>query len=155
MHRSLHEWDGRVLKKPKKRLRQAQRKLDQALNGPMNEENENLAKEMAELVEILLEQEEVHWLQRSRANWLSHGDRNTSFFHQFASARRKRNYIKKLKDADGDWVEGTDPLKPLIFDYFSNLFSSEVHATDPALLDKVQPRISAQMNAKLLAPLHC
>jgi hypothetical protein len=43
------------------------------LNGPICDENEAKAKEMAQLVEILLEQEEVHWLQRSRANWLSQG----------------------------------------------------------------------------------
>jgi hypothetical protein len=32
------------------------------------------------------------------------------------------------------WVEGTEELKPIILDYFSNLFFSEVEATDPAFL---------------------
>jgi hypothetical protein len=59
----------------------------------MSIENEIIAKEKAALIEILLEQEEVHWQQRSRANWLMQGDRNTSFFQNFASARRKKkNY---------------------------------------------------------------
>jgi hypothetical protein len=62
---------------------------------------------LANLVEILLEQEEIHWLQRSRVNWLSQGDKNTRFFHQFASARRKKNMIKRLKDDSKEWVEGT------------------------------------------------
>ena len=74
LHGSLHEWDKQFLKRPKKRIRKAQRELEQALNGPMNDENEAKAKEQAALVEILLEQEEVHWLQRARANWLMHGD---------------------------------------------------------------------------------
>jgi hypothetical protein len=56
------------------------------MNGPMTDENDAKAKELANLVEILLEQEEIHWLQRSRVNWLSQGDKNTRFFHQFASA---------------------------------------------------------------------
>jgi hypothetical protein len=77
---------------------------------------------MVSLVELLLEQEEIHWFQRSRSNWLQFGDRNTSFFHHYASARRKKNYIKKLLNDDNDWVEGTSALKPLILDYFSNLF---------------------------------
>jgi hypothetical protein len=46
----------------------------------MNNENELIAKERATLIELLLEQEEVHWAQRSRANWLMQGGRNTSFF---------------------------------------------------------------------------
>jgi hypothetical protein len=36
----------------------------------MTDDNEKKAKESANLIEILLEQEEVHWLQSSRANWL-------------------------------------------------------------------------------------
>jgi hypothetical protein len=36
----------------------------------MNDENEVIAKEQANLIELLLEQDEVYWAQRSRANWL-------------------------------------------------------------------------------------
>jgi hypothetical protein len=64
----------------------------------MNDKNEIVAKEMAALVDMLLEQQKIHWMQRSRANWLRQGDRNTSFFHNFASARRKKNFISKLKN---------------------------------------------------------
>jgi hypothetical protein len=117
----------------------------------MNDENEAIAKEMAALIDLLLEQEETHWMQRSRANWLKHGDRNTTFFHNFASARRKKNFIKKLKDRE-DWVEGTDALKPLIFDYFNQLFSSEVNQIDPEMLEKVTLRVTENMNERLLAP---
>ena len=67
-------------------------------------------------IEILLEQEEIYWAQRGHAKWLRHGDRNTNFFHQFASAHRCRNLIKRLKDNNNAWVEGNEKLKPLIFD---------------------------------------
>jgi hypothetical protein len=72
------------------------------MNEPMTDENEKIAKEMTDLVEMLLQQEEVHWLQRSRANWLTQGDRNTNFFHQFATALRKKNLIKRLKDPNDE-----------------------------------------------------
>jgi hypothetical protein len=152
MHDSLHAWDSHVLRKPKRRLHKAQRELEKAMNGPISDENESKAKEMADLIELLLEQDEVYWAQRSRADWLQFGDRNTSFFHNFASARRKKNRITKLKNDDGDWVEGTDPLKPLILNYFANLFTSEVQGTDPAILEKVPARVDDSMNEKLLAP---
>ncbi|XP_071681651.1 uncharacterized protein [Lolium perenne] len=152
MHNALHAWDRAVLKEPKHRLRQTQNKLEKTLNGPMTTENEVLAKEMADLVELLLEQEEIHWLQRSRANWLQSGDRNTSFFHNFASARRKKNHIKKLLNDDNVWVEGTAPLKALVLNYFSNMFTSEVQDVDPMVLEKINPRIDDAMNEKLMFP---
>jgi hypothetical protein len=49
--------------------------------GPMTDENELIAKETTALIELLLEQEEIHWQQRSQVNSLQQGDRNTSFFH--------------------------------------------------------------------------
>jgi hypothetical protein len=38
------------------------------MDGDISDENEAKAKEMANLIEILLEKEEVYWAQRSRAN---------------------------------------------------------------------------------------
>jgi hypothetical protein len=151
MHASLHAWDKEILQKPKRRLKNAQRKLERALTGPLSEENETIAKEQSALIELLLEQDEVHWMQRSRANWLQQGDRNTAFFHQFATARRKKNMIKKLKH-NNIWVEGNAALKPIVKDYFSNLFSSEVQDVNPELLDKIQPKVTEIMNESLVAP---
>jgi hypothetical protein len=82
---------------------------------------------------------------------MQYGDRNTSFFHQFATARRKRNFIKRLKHED-NWVDGTAALKPIVLQYFANLFTSEVQVTDPELLEKIQPRVTVHMNERLLAP---
>lgn len=97
MHSQFHDWDQRVLKKPKKRLRKAQRELEAAMSGPMNDENEERRKELAELVKYLLELEEIQCMQRSRVNWLKFGDRNTAFFQTFRVVRQKKNYIKKIK----------------------------------------------------------
>ena len=81
-------------------------------------------KELAKEVKFLLEQEEIRWAQRSRLNWLQHGDENTSYFHNFASATRKKNEIKKLKNDSGIWREGDAVLNPMISQYFAGLFST-------------------------------
>ena len=107
MHDQFHVWDQSVLKKPKKRLRKARRELEKIMSGPMNDESELKRKELSELIEFLLELEEIHVMQRSRAEWLKHGDRNTSFFQAFASARHKKNLIKKINDDQGNVMEGT------------------------------------------------
>jgi hypothetical protein len=43
-------------------------------------------------------------------------------------------------------------LKPLICDYFTNLFTSEVQVTYPAVLDIIQPKVTQDMNDRLMAP---
>jgi hypothetical protein len=78
------------------------------------------SEEMTNLIELLLEQEEVYWSRRSSANWIQHGDRNTTFFHNFAMARRKKNSIQKLKDENNNWLGGMDELKPHALNLFSN-----------------------------------
>jgi hypothetical protein len=74
------------------------------------------------------------------------------FFHNFASVRRKENYIRRLRNDENDWVEGTNLLKPLVQQYFSNLFISEVNETDHVLLDKIMPKMTPLMNEQLLGP---
>lgn len=51
----------------------------------------------------LLQREETMWKQRSRANWLTDGDKNTSFFHKMASGRHKRNAIEKVMNHNNHW----------------------------------------------------
>ena len=76
--------------------------------GPTNIDSLSRQKEIVVLIENLLDQEEIFWLQRGRENWLMHGDQNISFFHNAATARKKRNDIKKLLDDTGVWRQDTE-----------------------------------------------
>lgn len=39
---------------------------------------------------------ELKWKQRSRCRWIAEGDRNTRFFHSFASSRLRRNLVLEI-----------------------------------------------------------
>jgi hypothetical protein len=95
--------------------------------------------------------EEMHWTQRSRVDWLKYGDRNTNYFHNAASARRKKNQINKLIDDNGNHIEGTTYLNPLVSDYFAGLFTTEVDESDPVLLSRMIPKVTEQINNGLVA----
>jgi hypothetical protein len=49
-------------------LRAAQRELEQLMIGPINQQTDARKYELAALIEKIVEQEEIHWNQRSRAN---------------------------------------------------------------------------------------
>jgi hypothetical protein len=114
VQKALHAWDGTVLKKPRARLRALARQLEDVIKGELSEENSKRQEELTEEIERILEQEEIYKMQRSRVNWLTHGDRNSAFFHNYAKARKKKNLIVKLKDDNGVWREGDAMIKPII-----------------------------------------
>jgi hypothetical protein len=78
-----------VLKGPKQTLRKAQWELEILMRGPITTETDQQKHHLAKLVEIILELEEIKWQQRSRANWLQNGDKNTGFFSQICLGSEK------------------------------------------------------------------
>nr|XP_027121394.1 uncharacterized protein LOC113738404 [Coffea arabica] len=46
-------------------------------------------------------EEEKHWQQKSRIQWLKEGDKNTKFFHASVQGRRRRNSLHKLQKRMG------------------------------------------------------
>ncbi|MBA0551047.1 hypothetical protein Golob_021950 [Gossypium lobatum] len=48
-----------------------------------------------------IEKDERYWEQRARVNWLKLGDKNTVLFHNLATQRRRRNFIRKMHHEDG------------------------------------------------------
>lgn len=67
--------------------------------------------------QVILLQEELLWLQKSRNDWLKVGDPNTNFFHTSTLVRR-RNKIEESMNDDGVWVEGDEELKNLAYNFF-------------------------------------
>ncbi|XP_030494912.1 uncharacterized protein LOC115710701 [Cannabis sativa] len=62
-----------------------------------------------ELVEAYV-QREVFWRQRSKQLWLQEGDNNSKYFHAYATNRRHNDFIAKLKDDNGNWVDWSSGL---------------------------------------------
>lgn len=55
------------------------------------------------VINTLLHQDELFWWQRSRSIWLQVGNKNTKYFHQRASHRRRKNHISRIQDSFGGW----------------------------------------------------
>ncbi|GAU28869.1 hypothetical protein TSUD_293210 [Trifolium subterraneum] len=75
----------------------------------------------------LLQCKELWWSQRSRAMWLKHGDKNTSYFHQKANQRRRRRRNKIDHICDNDGVPHYEPTKieEIMVNHFKTLFETQ------------------------------
>ncbi|XP_050222174.1 uncharacterized protein LOC126672268 [Mercurialis annua] len=110
-------------------------------------------REVEKSLDEMLFQEEIKWKQKSRADWLAFGDKNTGFFHRKASKRRARNKITGLNDAGGNWKENPGEVQSIIQDYFGNLFDSAGPSDEEieAVTRLVKPVITGEMNQMLCA----
>ena len=81
-----------TLLEKKKNLKEAE---ESALKGGNVDFFLQLKAEVAELLRL----EEKMWHQRSHVHWMLSGDKNSSYFHNHASQRFRRNNISELKDS--------------------------------------------------------
>jgi hypothetical protein len=93
----LTDWSKTSLGQLEKRIAHTKKELEVCRRRALTEEvvhNEHMLRYRLKKLET---QWDTFWKQRAHVNWLEKGDGNSKFFHAYASERRRRNHIKKLK----------------------------------------------------------
>ena len=81
--------------------------------------------------------------------WLEKGDRNSKFFHQFASESRRTNKIKKLVTEEGGVVTEEGEMQALVSGYYKILFESRAGDRLDELLQHVLVKVPGEMKQAL------
>ncbi|CAL1413222.1 unnamed protein product [Linum trigynum] len=100
----------------------------------------------------LLAQEEIIWFQRAKETWVKLGEMNTSYFHQQANRRRRRNKIISLRNHSGEWVEDPAQLRDLIVSFFRLLYTQDELVYSDLMPKNCFPRIKNKDLLTLLRP---
>ena len=94
------------------------------------------------------------WHQRSRVQWLQSGEQNTKSFHGVSTQRKRRNFIKGLRDENGTWQENEEVVSGLLIEYYANLFTTSNPRNLEQILDGVQPVVIEEMRVTLARPFN-
>ena len=122
------------------------------LKGLNNVENVEAIKRVKEEINTQLYNDELHWRQRSRSIWLKVRDKNTKFFHQRASQRRRKNHISGVLDNDWVWWEFDVGIATVAEKYFQDLFTTTNPSNMDNVLNAVDRVVTPDMNHMLLQP---
>ncbi|XP_015948313.1 uncharacterized protein LOC107473275 [Arachis duranensis] len=97
---------------------------DMVINGGYDETFEARRKALVSCCEIWYVRKEVHWKQMSRSRHAKEMDKNTRYFHNIASARRRNNMIDTLVINDKQ-VKNQARIKIAIREFYKNLYHQE------------------------------
>ncbi|KAL0408409.1 UNVERIFIED_CONTAM: hypothetical protein Sradi_1775300 [Sesamum radiatum] len=151
---SCEEWERREFGNVRSRIRQLEDRILSLDKGNLSTDSKQLLEMMKSELEELLAREELLWKQRSKAEWLREGDKNTAYFHARANERRKRNMISSLQSEEGCFTSDRENIQDIVLRHFKTVYSS----TNPdlsvmeAILDTINPRVTGEMNEALLQP---
>eukprot|EP00253_Pinus_taeda_P001787 PITA_01787 len=158
LKRRLKDW-ARTLKSPSSNIKEA---MDNLAIHQMSMENTEVTQDLLQR-EIDLQKEfhkasrveEEFWRQKSRALWLQAGDKNTSFFHKHAEARKQFKSVKEIHH-QGVVVKDFEEIKRAAHSYFKDLYSAP---DEPPLDPQIYPMnlipncVQDPTNAMLMAPI--
>ncbi|KAE8771359.1 Peroxidase [Hordeum vulgare] len=71
----------------------------------------------------ILREEEQYWRRRGGVKWVTKGDANTGYFHEYASGRKHKCSIIRLQ-ADHAVLVCQDEISPRIYDLFLGLLGT-------------------------------
>ena len=148
----LLNWSKREFRGREKQLEQLQQQLrGWKQRGVQYESGEEIKRVENQIQNIIID-EKIYWKQRSRADWLKEGDKNTKFFHHKASTRKKKNRIWGIENSSGDWLKKAKDVEAEFDNYFTKLFTTTKPSQNQmdAALKGINPRVSAEMNESLL-----
>lgn len=150
----LKFWSKEAFGNREKKLKSLMKKLERAKQGNLQNDDGDDVRNIERQIQNLLIDEEVYWKQRSRADWLKEGDKNTKLFHHKVLTKKRKNKIKGVEDNNGRWIEDNEEVERRFCEYFQDLFTTSNPSQDKinADLQGMPPKINSELNNQLDRP---
>lgn len=134
-----------------KKIKELKASIDKAHSDPA------ISTEQIQIMRKKLTQEykneEIFWRQKSRNQWLNHGDRNTRFFYAATKNMIARNKLSSIQAISGEMLYGNQRIASEAELYFKILFSSSNTNDMDKVLSYINLMITTTMNEELIKPV--
>ena len=135
--KNLTTWNSQVFGHVGKNIERIQGKLQSLEAQAVGLSKQDQISETRRELNKLYAMEEDMWHQRSQSNWAKSGDKNTRYFHEKASNRKRKSTITGLMDESNQWQEDPEVVKEIAIRYYQNLFSSNQVTVQDELLEAI------------------
>lgn len=111
-------------------------------------------KNLDEEISAMLASDDLKQRQRTKQHWYQLRDKNTKYFHQSATQRRKKNKIAAIQSEQGQVAKNWAKIEEVFRQYFQNLFQSS-HPLDGQIekcTNLVDPCVTPAIDDFLEAP---
>ena len=145
----LDKWGKYVFRQIPKKIQEKKERLGELLRDDTALQNGAEINKLRKEINLLLDDEEVWWQQRSRVQWLGEGDCNTKYFHHRASERRRKNAIVGLWNDEGVWCDSKEGIVRTVTGYFEDIYTSTYPSRLEEVTNLIQAKVSEEMNGDL------
>ncbi|XP_019264569.1 PREDICTED: uncharacterized protein LOC109242177 [Nicotiana attenuata] len=90
--------------------------------------------------------EENFLKQKTQLQWFKEGDANSKYFHSLIRGRRRKLYIHKIKDEDGQWIQGDEAIGNAACTFYRDLFTDTGASIREDLLSCIPSMITQEDN---------
>jgi hypothetical protein len=125
MSRDMKRWSYDTFGSVRAELKVLRGQLEEARVQQLVSGSSVEIKEIEKKLHDLYEKEEIMYRQRSRQEWLKAGDRNTKYFQNRASHRKRKNTVKALRRDDGSRCTTNEGMVDMTLAFYQRLYTSE------------------------------
>ena len=99
--KELGQWEKNVFGNVRLELSRLKKELTKEERITMVSGNNFRVRQIKKEIKVLQDREAMMWAQRSRILWANEGDKNTKYFHSYATKRFRKNSMEGIRDLGG------------------------------------------------------
>jgi hypothetical protein len=147
----MSNWSRHTFGSVRKEIKSLREALEEAKTRSLVSDTSREVRDLEMKLHELYESEEIMFKQRSRHDWLKAGDRNTRYFQNRATHRRRKNTVKFLLRPDGSRCDTDEGMREMAWAFYADLYTSEGSTDMNCILNQIEEFVTSDMNDELTA----